>query len=301
MNMNWKCPICGNEDNLNSELKCSCGNEIAENQLQQLQFEKIYKKPRTSPSLRNAFIVIVISIATFAVALPFTKLLSSTANSLISHQASIIGYLFVLRYRIKDNPLQIWKVGIWVWLLLASFYSLAFYHEIGTKYTARGIIWGGLKSEIFSVIVALLLYGLVKGIKRIAHNNSKRFWKIYFVFIVILTAISLPFYMKTFRTWEVIDIVFMIPAMVGLFGFVWKKQILKQEFWKVFFISWVSWTPLYHFIIPLPSEALKADTVVFPQWLLATLTLIPAIPHFIAIFRYAFPSAEMANQRQDRP
>jgi len=114
------------------------------------------------------------------------------------------------------------------------------------------------------------------------------FWKVYFWIVIILAAISVPFYITTLRGWELIDIALMITATVGLFGFAWKKQILKNEFWKLFFWGWVTWTPLYHFVIPLPAEVLKTGTFSIPQWVLATLTLIPAIPHFIAIYRYAF-------------
>ncbi len=58
--------------------------------------------------------------------------------------------------------MQIWKVVIWVWLLMASIYTLAFIQQIGTKYTAKGIIVGGLKGEILSVAIALALFGVFK-------------------------------------------------------------------------------------------------------------------------------------------
>jgi len=171
-------------------------------------------------------------------------------------------------------------------------------NQVGTKYTANGIIFGGLKSEILSATIALSFYWIAKKIRGLTVKEYAMVWKVYFWFVVILIGASVPFYIKTLRSWELIDIAFMIPAMIGLFGFTWKKQILRKEFWKVFFIGWVLWTPLYHFVIPLPSEVLKAGTVSFPQWLIATLAIIPAIPHFIAIFRYAFSNL-IAGQTED--
>lgn len=286
--MSWKCPCCGSEEYMPSESRCSCGNEISEEQLQHLQFENLHKKPRTSPALKNASVVIIISIVLSTVVLPFTTFLPPSLTNVASHQASIIGYLFILNYRLKDQKRQIWKVMIWVWLLMASIYSLMFMPQIGTKYTAEGIILGGLKSEILSVIITLTLYFIVIKFKRLVSNEHVRFWKFYFVGVVILCATSVPFYEQTLRIWELIDIAFMIPATLGLFGFAWHKPILKRGFWKVFFLGWVSWTPLYHFAVPLPPETLISGTVSPPQWFIASLTLVIAIPHFIAIFRYAF-------------
>lgn len=114
------------------------------------------------------------------------------------------------------------------------------------------------------------------------------FWKAYFFIIIILAAISTPFYAKTLRFCEILDISLMIIALIGLFGFAWKKQLLNKEFWKVFFVGWITWTLAYHYVIPLPEEALKISTVTLPQWYFATLSLIPAIPHFISIYKYAF-------------
>ncbi|HML78760.1 hypothetical protein [Geobacter sulfurreducens] len=160
--MNWKCPNCGNEGNLASEMRCVCGKEVSEEEIQHLQFEKLHKKPQTSTSLKNAFIVIIISIAVSAVLLPFGSLIPNSVSQFISHEVSFVGYFVILKYRMRNNPMQIWKVVIWVWLLMASIYTLAFIQQIGTKYTAKGIIVGGLKGEILSVAIALALFGVFK-------------------------------------------------------------------------------------------------------------------------------------------
>jgi peptidoglycan biosynthesis protein MviN/MurJ (putative lipid II flippase) len=163
--MNWKCPNCGNEENLASEIRCACGKEVSEEEIQHLQCEKLPKKPQTSTALKNAFIVIIISIAISALFLPFASLIPNSVSQFISHEASLVGYFVILKYRMKNNPMQIWKVVIWVWLLMASIYTLAFMQQIGTKYTVKGIIVGGLKGEILSVTIALALFGVFKKLR----------------------------------------------------------------------------------------------------------------------------------------
>jgi len=115
-------------------------------------------------------------------------------------------------------------------------------------------------------------------------------WKIYFWIVVLFCLISIPFYITILRVWEFIDVSLMIIAMIGLFRFAWKKKILKNRFWKVFFFIWVIWTPIYHFGIPLPAEVVNSFAI--PQWLIAVLTLIPAIPQFIAVYYYAFSNMD---------
>jgi hypothetical protein len=114
------------------------------------------------------------------------------------------------------------------------------------------------------------------------------FWKIYFWFVIFLTAISVPFYLETLRIFEIIDILLCVTATVGLWGFAWKRPILTMKFWRLFFITWIIWTPIYQFGIPLPSEALTEGSMTMSQPLLATISFILFIPFFYTIFRYAF-------------
>ena len=39
------------------------------------------------------------------------------------------------------------------------------------------------------------------------------FWKVYFWFVVFLAAISVPFYMKTLRIWEIIDVLLCLTGI----------------------------------------------------------------------------------------
>ncbi len=163
--MNWKCPSCGSEDNLASDMRCICGKQVSEQEIQHLQFEKILEKSKMRSSLKNAFLVVIISIVVSTALIPFSSLIPDSITRFFSHEASAVGYFILLKDKLKETPMQIWKVVIWVWLLMASIYTIVFMHQIGTKYTAKGIIVGGLKGEILAATIALALFGVIKKLR----------------------------------------------------------------------------------------------------------------------------------------
>lgn len=107
-------------------------------------------------------------------------------------------------------------------------------------------------------------------------------WKIYFFFIAI---ISLPLYLLGALMRApgfVIDLAFFVVLMVGFFGLVWRKQIISNQFWKIFFPIVVIWNlgfACYSF------EGIS--TVILNAIYLPTL---------VPIFLYAFKSDDIWNQ-----
>lgn len=117
-------------------------------------------------------------------------------------------------------------------------------------------------------------------------------WKIYFIFVLIL---SLPSYMSygTMRAWDIIDFIVFIPSIAGLFGFCWSKRLLNQQFWKSFFIVCIVWNIYYQYFVPMPQVMDEFLNKGMSQSLLATITWIPFIPMVIALYLYGFKKEKL--------
>ena len=76
---------------------------------------------------------------------------------------------------------------------------------------------------------------------------KKTFWKIYFWFLLI--AIIPTYLWQGFsRIWEVIDVILMLVAMLGLFAFCWQKKWFSSMFWKTFFYGYIIWNIFQQYI-----------------------------------------------------
>lgn len=111
-------------------------------------------------------------------------------------------------------------------------------------------------------------------------------WKIYFFLILVLTILT--YLWQGFdRIWEVLDLILFVVAMVGLFGFAWKKKFLSSLFWKIYFVIQLIWNIYYYYFLPM-SEKTSSVLIGVPQFLSATFSLIFFIPLFIALYLYGF-------------
>ena len=108
-------------------------------------------------------------------------------------------------------------------------------------------------------------------------------WKIYFFFIAI---VSLPLYLISVvfgPSFEAgIDLGFFIALMVGFFGFAWRKRILNNSFWKIFFPLCAIWNLGYSYY--------TLDGL-YPLVIIAIY-----IPTLIPLYLYAFKSDEIWNK-----
>ena len=117
-----------------------------------------------------------------------------------------------------------------------------------------------------------------------------KFWKIYFWFILIFSVLAylaqgLP------RTWEVVDILVMALAIIGLATFCWKKKVFGELFWKVFLVVFLAWNVFYQYFLPRLQE--PPDLVELPQPIVATIEFITFIPLIVALFFYGFKKTEL--------
>lgn len=162
--MNWKCPVCGNDENSEDSIRCPCGNEIVETDINRLLIIPPPNMNLNRSIWKDASTVIVISLVIAALSLPFQNILPTLLKVFVNHYASIVGYLFLCYHNKKVEFWRLGKVALAVWAILTPIYLIMYWHLIGTKYTLSGIVFGGLKSEIVSVVLGGLSYFLAKGI-----------------------------------------------------------------------------------------------------------------------------------------
>ena len=118
------------------------------------------------------------------------------------------------------------------------------------------------------------------------------FWKIYFWLLIVLT---LPSYLwQGFsRSWEIIDFILFIVAMIGLFAFSWQKKMFTQLFWKTYLPTYIIWNVFYQYFLPLPQKVSEVDLGGLSQSMTATITWIIFIPLIIALYLYGFKRTEL--------
>lgn len=149
---NWKCDKCGSENDPSVSLRCSCGHYAP--------------SPSSKPGvLKGSGIVVAISFIVGMLVLPFAKYLPTTFKIFVDHYASIIGYI-ILCY--MCSGVEIWrllKISLSVSCWFVSLNLIMYHDAIGSKYTLKGILLGGVLDEGISVIAGCLLYYTFTRIK----------------------------------------------------------------------------------------------------------------------------------------
>ena len=118
------------------------------------------------------------------------------------------------------------------------------------------------------------------------------FWKIYFWLLIVLTVPSY-FWQGFSRSWEIIDFILFIVAMIGLFAFSWQKKMFTQLFWKTYLPTYIIWNVFYQYFLPLPQKVSEVDLGGLSQSMTATITWIIFFPLIIALYLYGFKRAEL--------
>lgn len=115
-------------------------------------------------------------------------------------------------------------------------------------------------------------------------------WKIYFWIILAIEIASL--FVETVHgpVVETTDTVISIISTIGLFGYVYKKQILSQSFWKFVFIITVIEVSVYIKLDVLNDPELGVGGMIF----VTVFTLIIMYPFFLGLYRYGFRKRNLA-------
>lgn len=134
---------------------------------------------------------------------------------------------------------------------------------------------------------------------------KKIFWKIYF-WLLLVAILSESLRQGLSRAWEIVDVVFTLVSMLGLFAFCWQKKLFSAMFWKIFFGSCIVWNIFQQYILPWPQvvqeameqEATKRGMDVLSQPVAATINIIFYIPLFVALYLYAFKNRLPKNNKE---
>lgn len=114
---------------------------------------------------KDALTVIGIALIPAFVSYPFDNYIPDTFSKIISHYSTTLGYLW-LCYRDKRIEVKhLAAVGSAVWIIMMVAYTLMFLNLIGTKYTVKGIIGGGLLSEAISAVVGSICYASARELR----------------------------------------------------------------------------------------------------------------------------------------
>jgi len=122
-------------------------------------------------------------------------------------------------------------------------------------------------------------------------------WKIYFL-ILALAPIIIYRGQDYTRIFDVVDLIIYVAALVGLFGFAWKKKIASVSFWKVYFPIYVIWNIYFQYFIPFPRGVYKGDIGDKVHAAIGTYNLLFLIPLLMALYFYAFKKADIWIEKE---
>ncbi|MGE7608976.1 hypothetical protein ACQKML_20425 [Peribacillus frigoritolerans] len=115
-------------------------------------------------------------------------------------------------------------------------------------------------------------------------------WKIYFWLIIAISIASMFVESVHGPVIETTDTVISIISTIGLFGYVYNKQLLSKSFWKFVFIITVIEVLTYTMLDVLNDPELGVGGMIF----VTVFTLIIMFPFFLGLYRYGFRKQNLA-------
>lgn len=114
-------------------------------------------------------------------------------------------------------------------------------------------------------------------------------WKLYFFFITILTAIGMVSLLADPEAGiaEYIYLPLWVIATVGFFGFIFLKPIYKPGFWLKLVIAYVVFTIIYYFITKIDQRMGLDDTEFY---IMSAISWLISLPAYYAIYAYSNPN-----------
>lgn len=89
--------------------------------------------------------------------------------------------------------------------------------------------------------------------------------------------------------WDILDLLVLFIGFVGMFGFSFRRPILRPLFWRIYLpvnVLWNVWHPDSTTVPGIPGV---------PFWVVLSIGITAAIPFYLAIFLYAFRQSELWN------
>lgn len=112
-------------------------------------------------------------------------------------------------------------------------------------------------------------------------NWKSLLWKVYFFFmcLIFLLHYVIPFLKLSYLRY--IDLLFTSIAFIAFFGYIFRKQIFTQRFWKIYFFVYLIFEFLNNFIIVPYIEQREFSLLFF-------IVLLVFLPFYITLYLYSF-------------
>lgn len=139
-------------------------------------------------------------------------------------------------------------------------------------------------------------------------------WKIYFVFLSLLT-FSIFFDYFTTLNWTFYDLIgflSMVIFAIGIYAFTFRKKVFSLLFWKIYFWLAVIWDIIYLLYIFTPLKFNKYlnfffKSSVYPDFeitsenklvcIFCTSLLLSLLPTFYMLYRLGYPKKESHKKK----
>ena len=129
-----------------------------------------------------------------------------------------------------------------------------------------------------------------------------KFWKIYFFLMIVIMAIEFAMrlyfsHVLLFSIRNQVELLITLISFVGIYGFIYKKKIISNIFWIVFFVLVVSYSIWDIYLDVQLNNKLNSIYPTEPGILWSTidffLNYILGLPFYIGLFIYGFRSKEI--------
>lgn len=120
-------------------------------------------------------------------------------------------------------------------------------------------------------------------------------WKIYFCSLTLLLAalyvLSFTYFLPnaspSMKIAHYLDLPISVIALVGLYGYAFRKRIVHPNFWKVWLVVIVLWDMFYNLVLSGWTHLELPDMAVF------FLAYGILLPEYFALYMYGFRSEEL--------
>ena len=125
-------------------------------------------------------------------------------------------------------------------------------------------------------------------------------WYLYLLLLAFfLFAFATSILIESPTVFDVLDVPMAVTALVGVFGFVSRMQLLSPWFWRVFMLTLLAWHIIYHLVL-----AWQMDVALRPvagSWEYLVVGLAFVVPMYVVLFLYGYRSkAVWAGQTEPR-
>jgi hypothetical protein len=117
-------------------------------------------------------------------------------------------------------------------------------------------------------------------------------WKIYFIILSFLLLIAyFDIISKGSTFFDYLDIIISLIALLGLFGYSFRKQIFEMRLWQTWLFVIVNWDILYNLVLTHTLGVAQNNIKLgFIEYIISVFMVLP---EYIALYLYGFKSSDL--------